>query len=100
MRTITETLKEFTTETLAEHCVEVRRVPVNRDVDKAPPVRRRGDLLIVPVLEEVLVIEKRLRLREELHLRQLTKQRNVEVPVERRVQRAIVERSKDEDAES
>src|SRR4051812_30479901 len=100
VRTVTETLKEFTSGSLEERSVEVQRVPINRDVDEAPQIRRSGDLLIVPVLEEVLVIEKRLRLREELHIRQLTKTRRVKVPVERRVQRVIVESAKDDDAES
>ena len=34
-----------------------------------PPVRREGDVVIVPVMEEVLVVEKRLMLKEELHIR-------------------------------
>ena len=49
--------------------VEVERVTLNRVLDAAPEVRREGDTLIVPILEEVLVVEKRLMLREELHIR-------------------------------
>jgi hypothetical protein len=75
-------------------------VAIYRDVDEAPSIRRSGDLLIVPVLEEVLVIEKRLRLREELHIRQLTRRREVKVPLKQRVQRATVERSKERDTGS
>lgn len=48
--------------------VEVRRVPVGRAVAEPPKVRREGDELIVPVLEEVLVVQKRLVLREELRI--------------------------------
>ena len=48
--------------------VEVRHVPVNRVVTEPPPVRRKGDTVIVPVLEEELVITKRLILKEEIHL--------------------------------
>jgi uncharacterized protein (TIGR02271 family) len=48
--------------------VEVRRVPVNRVVTEAPPVRRKGDTIIVPVIEEELVVTKRLMLKEEIHL--------------------------------
>ena len=47
----------------------ITRVPVDKVVTEPPPVRREGDTLIVPVLEEVLVTEKRLVLREELHVR-------------------------------
>ncbi len=48
--------------------VEVRRVPVNRVVTEAPPVRREGGVTIIPVLQEELVITKRLVLKEEIHL--------------------------------
>jgi stress response protein YsnF len=45
-------------------------VPVNRIVGEAdlPASRYEGDTLIVPILEEVLVVEKRYRIKEELHI--------------------------------
>lgn len=49
--------------------VEVVRVPVGRQVEAPVPTREEGDTLIIPVLEEVLVVEKRLVLVEELHVR-------------------------------
>lgn len=49
--------------------VEIQRVPKGEPVESAPPVRREGDVTIVPVVEEVLVVEKRLMLKEEIHLR-------------------------------
>jgi uncharacterized protein (TIGR02271 family) len=49
--------------------VEIERVPVNRFVETALPVREEDGVTIVPVLEEVLVVEKRLLLKEELHIR-------------------------------
>lgn len=48
--------------------VSVERVPIGRWVDVAPPIRSEGETLIVPVVEEVLVVEKRLRLREEVRV--------------------------------
>lgn len=51
-----------------EH-VEVERVPVNQMVDTPPDVRYEGDTMIVPVLEEVVVVEIRLMVREEIHIR-------------------------------
>jgi uncharacterized protein (TIGR02271 family) len=48
--------------------VEVRRVPVNRVVSEAPAVRKKGDTVIVPVVEEELIVTKRLILKEEIHL--------------------------------
>jgi uncharacterized protein (TIGR02271 family) len=50
--------------------VVVTRVPVGRMVasDPAPTTRYEGDTLVVPILEEVLVVERRLRLKEELRI--------------------------------
>jgi uncharacterized protein (TIGR02271 family) len=48
--------------------VEVRRVPINRVVTEPPRVRKKGDTVIVPVVEEELVVTKRLVLKEEIHL--------------------------------
>jgi len=67
--------------------VEVRRVPVGRVVSEPPTVRRKGDTVIVPVVEEELVVTKRLVLKEEIHLiKRRTKERfakEVEVNRER-----------------
>jgi len=49
--------------------VKVDRVPVNQFVEAAPKVRTEGETTIIPVLEERYVVEKRLFLVEELHVR-------------------------------
>jgi len=49
--------------------VSVERVAINEYVDSAPPsVRYEGDIMIIPVLHEELVLVKRLKLVEELHV--------------------------------
>jgi len=48
--------------------VQVERVSINQVVESAPAVRYEGDVMIIPVLEEVLVVEKRLMLKEELRI--------------------------------
>lgn len=50
--------------------VEVSHVPVDRIVplDAAPTTRYEGETLVVPILEEVLVVERRVRIKEELHI--------------------------------
>lgn len=48
--------------------VDVERVAINQYVAAAPPVRYEGDTMIVPLLEEVLVVETRLVLREEIRI--------------------------------
>ena len=60
--------EEIVDEPLMREEVHVKRVPVGRVVDGPVPVRHVGDTMIVSLLEEVLVVEKRLVLKEELHI--------------------------------
>jgi stress response protein YsnF len=57
-------------ERLLRDAVEVSHVPVDRIValDAAPSTRYEGDTLVVPVLEEVLVVERRVRIKEEIRI--------------------------------
>ena len=50
--------------------ISVRHVPIDRIVaiNDAPASRYEGDTLIIPIVEEVLVVERRLRIKEELHV--------------------------------
>lgn len=58
----------------------------------APGHRHEGDTLVIPVLEEVLVVERKLRIREELHITRVRhEERHVEtVPL--KAERVEVER--------
>ncbi|MFD2247781.1 YsnF/AvaK domain-containing protein [Pontibacter ruber] len=48
---------------------DVQRVPVNKYVETPPPpIRYEGDKMIIPVIKEVLVVEKRILVVEELHV--------------------------------
>ena len=54
---------------LVQENVSVERVPVNQYVaEPPPPVRYEGNVMIIPVLREVVVVEKRLVLVEELRV--------------------------------
>ncbi|HEX7313511.1 MAG TPA: YsnF/AvaK domain-containing protein [Pyrinomonadaceae bacterium] len=56
---------------------DVERVTVDEFVDGPVGPRYEGETLVVPVLEEVLVVEKRLVVREELRItRKRTEERN------------------------
>ncbi len=48
--------------------VTVERVALGRPIDEAIGSRQEGDTLIIPVLEEMLVVEKRLVLKEEVRI--------------------------------
>ena len=58
---------------LRQDVLSVERIPVGRVVETAPPIREEGDLTIVPVLEERLVVTKQLVLKEEIHIRRQQK---------------------------
>lgn len=72
--------------------VEVTRVPVDREMDAVPELRVEGDVTIVPVVEEVLVVERRVVLREQVHLRRVAFDERQEVTVPLRRQRVVIER--------
>lgn len=74
--------------------VTVERVPVNVLIEGAPPQMREEDgVTIIPVLEEVLVIEKRLFLREEVRLRKRVTTANAPQTVTLRRETVEIERS-------
>lgn len=60
--------EEIVDEPLLREEVHVKRVPINKVVDGPVPVRHVGNTMIISLLEEVLVVEKRLMLKEELHV--------------------------------
>ena len=92
VQTVTDTVEELARADVQREIVEVTRVPIDRMVEAAPEIRTEGDVTILPVVEEVLVVEKRLVLKEELHIRRRVETETVEVPVTLRKQRAVVER--------
>lgn len=94
VRTIPEERSVILHEEVRHENVEVVRVPVDREVPEMPPIRTEGDLLIVPVVEERLVFEKRLVLVEELHLRRHVALEEVSVPATVRRTRVEVSRAK------
>lgn len=73
--------------------LQVERVPVGRVVTEALAPRRDGDVLIVPILEEVLVTEKRLVLKEELHIRTVRSEQAVTETVRLRSEQVTVEQT-------
>ena len=92
VRTITDTFQQTVDVELQHDATSVTRVPIGREVAVVPQIRTEGDVTIVPVLEEILVIEKRLFLKEEIHIRRTSETEHVESLVTLRRQRAVVER--------
>lgn len=82
---------ETVDEPLLHEDVQVERVPINQIVAEAPQSRYEGDTLIVPVLEEVLVVEKRVLLKEEIHIHRTQTQVHQPQQVNVRVEDVVIE---------
>lgn len=69
--TVTREREQVVDEQLDHARVEVVRVPIGRMIDAVPPVREEGETTIMPVVEEVVVVERRLMLKEEVRIRRV-----------------------------
>lgn len=80
-------------EALAHERVDIERVAIGRPIDAVPPVREDGDTTVISIVEEVLVIEKRLVLKEEIRLRRVRTTERHRDAVTLREQQAVIERA-------
>ena len=80
-------------EYLTKTGVVIERVPVGQFDEVVPPVREEGDVTILPVVEEVVVVERRLRLVEEVHIRRVRSTTTHAETVTLREQHVVVTRS-------
>jgi uncharacterized protein (TIGR02271 family) len=74
IRKTVEEHRELVDQPLLTEEVQIERVALNRQVDEPVAVRHEGDTLVIPLLEEVLVVEKRLILREEVRIKKVRKE--------------------------
>jgi uncharacterized protein (TIGR02271 family) len=74
--------------------LEVEHIPVGAIVAESDPPRLRyeGDTLVVPVLEEVLVVQKQLRLKEEVRITRHRREAHAPQTVSLRSEHVAVER--------
>ena len=83
-------------EILARHRVEISAVPIGRFIDAPPQIRMEDDVTIIPVVEEVLVVERRLRLKEELRIKPIRTAERYREKITLRRQEAIITRDQGE----
>jgi uncharacterized protein (TIGR02271 family) len=100
VRKIVHEWEELVDPPLRRDEVVIEHVPINRVVESPPPVRSEGDTLVIPLLEEVLVVEKRLLLKEEVHLTRRRVETHMPQRVPRRREEVVVERVNREEDES
>ena len=76
--------------------VEITHVPVGQFVTgEAPAARYEGDTYIIPILEEVLVVERRLRIKEEIHVTKVKRENRHTETVFLKAEEVRVERFND-----
>ncbi|HEY0083257.1 MAG TPA: YsnF/AvaK domain-containing protein [Pyrinomonadaceae bacterium] len=99
VRKIVHEREEVVDEPLVREEVQVKRVPINRVVEAPVPVRHVGNTMIISLLEEVLVVEKRLMLKEELHITKGEIETYKPQRVTLRTEEAVVERVGEDDVD-
>ncbi len=92
VKTVVREDEQVVNEPVHSEEIEVERVPVDRWVEAAVPVRQEGDTTIISLHEEVVVVEKRLRVTEEVRITKRQASRNTSERVTLRREEAIVER--------
>jgi uncharacterized protein (TIGR02271 family) len=92
IRTVVNERLERVAQDLQQEDVSIERVPINKEVTQPPAVRELDGVIIIPVLEEVLVVEKRLVVKEELHIRKKRSSERYEEAFRLRGMHAEVER--------
>ena len=92
LRTIVDERAAVAEGVVERGAIEVSRVPVDIEVTIAPPPREEGDTLVVSVVEERMVVVKKLFVIEEVRLRRTATQAAVSIPTTLRSMRAEIVR--------
>jgi uncharacterized protein (TIGR02271 family) len=92
VRTRVEEREEIAEAALRQEDVTVERVPIGRMIEAAPPMREEDGVLIVPVLEERLVLMTELVLKEEIRITKKSRTEIVREPVRLRSERVEIDR--------
>lgn len=91
------TREEVVDTALSHDELEVTRVPIDRTLaaGEVPEAGYEGDTLVVPVLEEILVVEKRWRLKEEVRITRHRRETHAPQTVVLRSEKVEIERFND-----
>ena len=92
VRSVVDERELWINETLAYEEATVERVPMGQELDAWPEPRWEGDVLVIPVVEEVVVAHKALVLKEEVRIKKIRHEEPVQEPVTLRRTEAVVER--------
>ena len=89
---VTHEREQLIDQLLAHEAVEIDRTRIGRQIDAMPAVREEGDTIVIPLVEEVLVVERRLFLKEEVRIRRVRTTERHQESVTLRHQEVVVTR--------
>jgi len=89
---VTGTREQLIDEELTHVRVEIERFSIDQTVEAVPPIRQEGDITIIPVVEEVVIVQRRLVLKEEVRVRRVSTKEQHQETVVLRQQEAVVTR--------
>jgi len=92
VRVVTREHEETVDVPLRGQRLEVERVAIGREIEAVPPSRQEGDTTIVPVVEEHVVVSRKLVLKEEIRLKAVSSTERYREAVVLHRQDAIVDR--------
>ena len=90
---VTHEREQLIDEMLAHETAEISRVRVGQQVEAIPAVREEDGVIIIPIVEEVLVVERRLFVKEEVRIRRVRTMEKHQESVTLRYQEAVVRRT-------
>ena len=89
---ITQRHEQLIDELLKRKQIEIERIPVDKPVDTMPFIREDEDTVVIPVVEEVVRVERRLLLKEEIRIQRVRATERFQESVALRKQEAVVTR--------
>lgn len=92
VRVVTHEHEQAVDVPLTQEHVEVERIAIGRDIEAIPPRRQEGETTIVPVVEEVVDVRRKLVLKEEIHIRLVRSTEQHRENVTLRRQEAVIDR--------
>jgi uncharacterized protein (TIGR02271 family) len=89
---VTHSHEQLIDELLHHEQVEIERTALNTPVDAIPSIRQEEDVIVIPVVEEVVTVERHLMLKEEIRIRRIRTTERFQERVTLRKQEAVVNR--------
>ncbi len=89
---VTHSHEQLIDELLNREEIEIQRTPIDQVIDTMPPIRQDEDVMVIPVVEEVVRVERHLVLKEEVRIRRIRTTERFQDRVTLRKQEAVITR--------